>query len=222
MENLNNNEYPNPFNYPVASFPAPQGIIPSEPDNPNDAILIEYSAAWTPILLAAASSLKQYATWDGTHDDKITAVNRAELLLIQLQNPIIVAERDYPTPFWDDETTENDEKPTETQDWYGRVADPNAPAAELTWQRDAVIWLLTGFVAIAGTPGAALFFRSIAPRFVLAFDRGDFREVWRIVIDAADYGTVDTDNIPVGGVYELPVDGLAAAASHDILIVRTI
>lgn len=216
------NAYPNDFNFPVVSFPTPQAAPDVEPDNPTDAILVEYSASWIPVLLAAASQLKQYASWDGGHSAQITAVNRAELLLIQLQNPIVIAERDYPTPFWDDETTANDEAPQDTQEWYGRVPDPNAPADQLTWQQDAVIWLLTGFVAIAGTPGAAIFFRSIAPRFVLAFDRGNFREVWRIVIDAADYGTVDTDTITPGEVLEVPIDGLADAASHDILIVRTV
>jgi hypothetical protein len=218
---LDNNEYPNALNYPEVSFPAPQAAPNVEPDDPSTEILIAYSSEWTAVLLAAALSLKQYSTWQGSHDEQITAVNRVELLLIQLQNPVAIPPTgEYPAPFWDAGTTEDDQAPAETQEWYGRVTDAAAPPGELTFQQDAVIWLLTGFVALSATPAAAIFFRSVAPRFVLAFDRGDVREVWRIVIDATDYDVVDTDDITPGAIRELAVDGLVDNPTHDILIVK--
>ena len=213
------NFYPNPDNFPEVSFP--QELIPpdSDPDEP-DTILVEYSKAWTEVLMAACDQLGLYASWVGTHDDKITAVNRAQLLKWQLQNPTVCAERDYPTPYWDTETDVDDEAPTDTQDWYGEVTDPEVPAGELTFVENAVIWLFTGFVAIAATPAAALFFHTIAPRFVLAFNRGDVGEVWRVVVDAADYTEVDTGSLSAGDIVEIVVDGLDDLDAHDILLVK--
>jgi len=105
------------------------------------------------------------------------------------------------------------------------VTDALAPADELTFVENVVIWLLTGFVAVAAAPtlggaaAAALFFRTTAVRFVLAFNRGDTDEIIRVVIDSADYGTVNTSDVAVGGIIELPINGLADLPNHDILII---
>ena len=132
---------------------------------------------------------------------------------------------DVPTPYWDDDTSVDDEATPEAQEWYGEVTDALAPADELTFVENAVIWLLTGFVAVAAAPtlggaaAAALFFRTTAVRFVLAFNRGDTDEIIRVVIDSADYGTVNTADVAPGGIIELPINGLADLSTHDILII---
>jgi len=221
------NDYPNDFNYPVPSFPQPLPAPDVDPDE-GELTLVAYNFEWQQVLSAAVDQLMQYSSWAGDHNAKILAVNRANTLKFLLQNPVNVPETDYPTPYWDDETDVDDEAPIEEQEWYGEVTNPTAPPAELTFQQNAIIWLFTGFVLIAaapsgpGAPAAALFFRTIAKRFVLAVNRGDVREIFRIVIDLDDYLTVDTGDMAVGDIMEIPVNGLEDAAYHDIKIIRTL
>lgn len=225
---IGNNFYPNGENYPVVSFP--QELIPpdEDADDPDaESLLIEYNPAWTQVLLAAADQLMQYSSWQGDHDAKILAVNRASVMKWLLQHPAEVAERDFPPPYWDSEEDVDDEKPPDEQDWYGYVEDALAPADEITFVQSAVIWILTGFVALVLAPtlpvgaAAAVTFRTLATRFTLAFNRGDLGEQFRVIVDANDYDTVDTTDLAVGDIVELDVNGLPDAAYHDIVIVRT-
>jgi len=130
-------------------------------------------------------------------------------------------EAEYPTPFWDEASDLEDEFPADSQIWYGEVTDPDAPADELEFIENAAIWAITGFIAYAGQIGGAVFFNTVAPRFVLAWKRGDIGEVIRVVIDAADYGTVDTSTVSVGEIIQLevlPID--QELASHDIMLIK--
>jgi hypothetical protein len=222
---FSDNLFPDDFNFPVPSFN--QAVTPPDVDpDEGTTILVAYNPDWSPVLAAAVNHLLQYSTWIGNHDELVQAVERAANLKIQLMNPVYVPERDYPAPYWDDEVTVEDEQPAEDQEWYGKVLDENAPADEMTFQQDAVIWLLSGFVAIAsalsgpGAIAAALTFRTIAKKFVLAFNRGDVGEQFRIIIDASDYDEVDTEDLPEGEVLELVVDDLPDAEEHQILIVK--
>lgn len=218
------NLYPNKDNFPEVSFP--QEIPPPEfePDD-DDLIYVAYSLQWQKVLLAAVDQLCQYSTWQGNHDAKILAVNRAVYLKWLLTLPVQTSEVDYPTPFWDTDTTADDEMPADEQTWYGMVTNPAAPADELTFVENAVIWIFSGFIALVLAPAlpvgvaAALSFRTLATRFTLAFNRGDIVEQFRVIIDAQDYGTVDTAGLTAGDIVELNVDGLPDAAYHDILIV---
>ena len=105
------------------------------------------------------------------------------------------------------------------------VTNPSDPASELTFVENAVIWIISGFIALVLVPAlpagvaAGLAFRTLATRFTLAFNRGDIREQFRVIIDAQDYGTVDTDGLSEGDILELEVNGLETADFHDILIV---
>lgn len=218
------NLFPSPENYPYPSFT--QGVTPPDIDpDEGETILVAYNPAWSPVLAAAVNQLLQYATWEGSHDEKVLAVERAANLKMFLMIPVTVPERDYPTPYWDSDEEVDDEAPAETQDWYGLVTNQNAPANELTFIENAVIWLLTGFVAIAASPtlagsvAAAVTFRTLAKRFVLAFKRGDLREQFRVIIDAKDYAEVDTESFAPGDVIELVVNDLPDGANHDIMIV---
>lgn len=221
------NSYPNSENFPEVSFP--QEIPPPEfePDD-DDLIYVAYSLKWQEVLLAAVDQLCQYSTWAGDHDAKILAVNRAVYLKWLLTIPVETGDTDVPAPYWDTEEDVDDSLPVEEQDWYGYVENATAPADELTFVESAVIWILTGFVALVLSPtlpvgaAAAITFRTLATRFTLAFNRGDIGEQFRVIIDATDYGEVDTEALAVGDIVELNVDGLPDAAYHDIMIVRTV
>jgi hypothetical protein len=222
------NALPNQSNFPEVSFP--QELIPPDvdPDDPDlELMLVEYNPAWTKVLMAACDQMTQFTSWVGDDDEKKLAVNRAIILKILLQTPVEVAEREYPAPYWDSEEDVDDEAPIEEQTWYGEVTNPTAPANELTFVENAVIWIITGFIALVLSPAlpagvaAGLAFRTLATRFTLAFRRGDIIEQIRIVIDAKDYGTVDTSTVAEGGIIEVNVDGLDEAAYHDILLVVT-
>ena len=218
------NAYPNPQNFSEVSFPE-ELIPPSVDPDEGETSLYAYNPAWSKVLAAACDQLLQYPSWLGTHDEKLLAVNRALSLKIQLQIPVYVGEREVPTPYWDDETDVDDEATPEDQEWYGMVTNPSAPADELTFVENAVIWILSGFIALVLVPAlpagvaAGLAFRTLATRFTLAFNRGDIREQFRVIIDAQDYGTVDTEGLSTGDIIEMNVDGLETADFHDILIV---
>lgn len=220
------NSLPSPNNFSWVSFP--DELIPPDIDpDEGETILVAYNPEWSKVLAAACDQMTQFASWTGDSDAKKLAVNRAIALKILLQTPFIIPERDYPAPYWDDDEDVDDEMSADEQDWYGIVEDATSPPDEITFQQNAVIWLLTGFVALvasptfAGAAAAAIAFRTLATRFVLAFNRGDLREQFRVIIDAQDYGTVDTDGMSEGDIVELTVNGLDEADFHDILIVVT-
>lgn len=220
------NALPDPSNFAEVSFP--EELIPPDVDpDEGDTFLYAYNPAWSKVLAAACDQMTQFTSWQGDHDEKILAVNRAIILKILLQEPVYVPEREVPAPYWDDDADVDDEMPAGEQEWYGMVANPTDPADELTFVENAVIWILSGFIALvlvealpAGL-AAALAFRTLATRFTLAFRRGDIIEQIRIIIDAKDYGTVDTSTVAEGSIIEVNVDGLDEADFHDILLVVT-
>ena len=225
--NFPGNFYPNGFNYPEPSFPQELTAPDVDPDDPDlEMILVEYNPAWTEVLMAAVDQLLQYSSWEGTQEDKILAVNRASNLKWLLQEPVDIND-EIPAPYWDSETDVDDSLPADEQDWYGYVENALAAPDEMTFVQSAVIWILTGFVALVLSPtlpvgaAAAVTFRTLATRFTLAFNRGDVREQFRVIVDAADYETVDTDGLDVGDIIELNVDGLEDLPNHEIIIVRT-
>lgn len=220
------NLYPSGLNYPVPSFR--QGVTPPDVDpDEGELIIVAYNPDWIPVLMAACNQLLQYSTWLGDHDALILATERAANLKVLLQQPAELPTNNYDTPYWDDETDVDDSEPPDEEDWYGEVEDALAPAPEMTFSQNAVIWLLTGFVAIAtvetgpGAVAAAVAFRTVAKRFVLAFNRGDIREQFRIIIDQTDYGQVDTNGASPGDIFEMTVNGLDDTEDHEILIVVT-
>ncbi len=220
------NAYPNPNNFSEVSFP--QEVTPPlvDPDE-GETILVAYNPEWSKVLAAACDQLLQYPSWIGDHDEKNLAVDRALSLKIQLQTPIYVPEREIPAPYWDDDEDVDDEMPVEDQTWYGEVTNPTAPADELTFVENAVIWIFTGFIALVLAPAlpagvaAGLAFRTLATRFTLAFRRGDIREQIRIIVDAKDYSIVDTGGMTEGETIEIDVNGLDDLSTHDILLVVT-
>ncbi len=101
-----------------------------------------------------------------------------------------------------------------------QAADESDPAA-LTFVENAGIWAITGFIAYSGDIGAAIFFHTIAPRFVLAWRRGDVGEIIRVVVDSADAAQVDTSAASPGDIVRVPIIADPDLSSHDILLLRT-
>lgn len=191
-------------------------------------ILIPNSPEWVGTVSGALLPLIYKNSWEQSEGGITPEVaSEAAFAMLNAYWETVCADTEFPTPYWDDETSVDDEATSEEQTWYGQVTNPTAPPGELTFVENAVIWLLAGFVLVAAAPTiigaapAAIFFRTVATRFTLAFNRGDIREIFRVVIDAVDYGTVDTDGLAVGDIIELDVNGIAEAPTHDILIVRT-
>lgn len=214
---LGNNLYPDDLNYQEVSFPEAVSPPLVDPDE-GTTISVAYNPAWGPVLAAACDQLNQYISWIGTPEEQALAVDRANNLKCLLQTPLPA--ENVPAPFWDDGTDVEAEEPADTQTWYGEVDDPEAPPGEMTFRENAVIWLLTGFVAVSATPAAAIAFRALANRFVLAVKRDDLGEIWRVIVDANDYTTVDTSAATPGDIVEIPVNGLPDASYHDILLVK--
>lgn len=179
---------------------------------------------WSANFLKALLMLSQSWRWEQVNETDLTPDEAAEqwrsVIWAWLDTPPSCPDTS-PTPYWDDGTDVDDQSPWETQPWYGQVSDPDAPADELTLEENAAIWIISGFVLVAGGIGAAIAYHTIAPRFVLAWRRGDIGELWRVVIDAADYTVVDTSAYAEGDVIEIPVLPDQEIEEHDIMIIKT-
>jgi len=137
----------------------------------------------------------------------------------ELMVPVSGGDTGVPTPFWDDATDLDDQETPEMQTWYGEVTDPGAAPDELTFVENAAIWIFTGFIAYSGDIGAAIVFHTVAPSFVLAWRAGDIGEIFRIVVDAADYGTVDTTGLS-GDVVQRSIYADPDLSEHDIMLIK--
>lgn len=128
-----------------------------------------------------------------------------------------------PTPYWDDAADVDDQLSAEEQVWYGYVADPSAEPEELTFIENAAIWAFTGFIAYASWEvgfAPAVVFHTIAPRFVLAWKRGDVGEIIRVIVDGAEAGVVDTTDAAEGELVEFNVVADQSLETHELLLVQ--
>jgi len=214
------NLYPNEGNFALPSFMSP--VVPPDADPLDEPLFsTQFSAAWLPYVLGALDQLVLYASWDGDDDAKLLASMRAATLkeFIATAIPITV-----PTPYWDEDTEVDDQAESPVQTWYGSVDDPELPPDELTFTENALIWVMTGFVAAASWEvgfAPAILFHTIAPKFYLAMRRGAIGEVIRILIDGADAVTVDTSSASEGDVINVPiVADPAITTGHDIMLLQ--
>lgn len=124
-------------------------------------------------------------------------------------------------PYWDTEENADDQEPSDEQPWYGFIEDFLAPIDELTWVENAAVWVITGFVAIAATPGAAIFFRTVARRFVLAVQTDNIGEIIRVIVDSSEY-SIDTSGHAAGDIIELEIfETDPELETHDIYVINT-
>lgn len=87
-------------------------------------------------------------------------------------------------PFWDTDEDVDDNAPVDEQVWYGEVDDPTILPTTETFRERAEDFAFAGLLAIAGAPGAAISFLTIAPRFRLAFKQGNIGNIIRVFVDA--------------------------------------
>lgn len=212
------NDFPNPDNYPLPSFPSPVDAPSVDPDEGN-LITVQYSEEWIAVLMAAVDQLRQYVAWKGTDDDKKLAADRADNLKYLLQEPVEI-NNDVQTPFWDDKDDVDDTAPPDDQHWYGYVTDPDAPAGELDFVEDASVWVVSGMVALAtGSIGVALAFRTFVRNFILTQKRGDVGETIRYVIDGRDMTTIAGD--VSGDLASVNMVGDPDLSEHTFYIIKT-
>lgn len=212
------NSYPNESNYLQPSFnPAVEA-----PDVDPDAgvlIRVAYNPAWTKVLEGACTQLQQFAAWQGTHDEKILAVQRALALMTLLQTDI----SDVETPFWDDATDVEDSEPDDMQPWYGQVTNPSAPPGELDFVENAALWFFTGLVAIATFEVAgvapAIAFHTSVEKFIILQKRGDVAETIRFVVDGEDMKYVNTAPYAPGDIISTEIITPQTGGAHDLLII---
>lgn len=103
---------------------------------------------------------------------------------------------DVEAPFWDDGTDADAEAPADDQPWYGELVEvmSGMGAAEptLEWHEELRLWIVTAFVAYAGTPAAAIAFYPFARKFVLAFKAGTAGAIVRVFFDGLHLANIDT------------------------------
>lgn len=220
--NQGQNVYPFPDNYPASSFPEPVPAPLVDPDDAGTLIQVQYSWEWQQPLLAAIDQLRNPYTWQGDHDEIITALNRATNLKEMLQIPIMET---APTPFWDDESDLEDEEPADIQPWYGEVTNPSAPADELDFVENLALWLITGIVAIAtfevGGVAPAIVFHTTVEKFIILQKRGDTAATIRFVVDGQDARFVNTAPYAEGDIIETPIVTPATGGDHTLMIIQT-
>jgi len=183
---------------------------------------IPNSPEWLGVFMGACYVLTQESSW--RKHGLLTPEECAAIAQIWFDDAFYgttVCQTMVQTPYWDSETSVDDEAPSDDQPWYGFIEDFLAPIEGLTFVENAAVWVITGFVAYAATPGAAIFFRTVARRFVLAVQVQDVGEIIRVVVDASDYH-IDTAGHDVGEIIELDVLVTDPdLETHDIYVINT-
>jgi len=175
---------------------------------------------WIGVLLVLCDPAN-FVQFDGGISPETTAEIFRDALLDALTLEEIACPYLVPAPYWDEESTADDQAESDVQVWYGVIEDFLAPIDELNFVENAAVWAITGFVAYAAGPGAAIFFRTVARRFVIAVQVDDVGEVIRVVVDAVNYN-IDTAGSSAGDIIELEIpvtdDELE---THDIYVINT-
>jgi len=201
----------NAFAFPKSSFN--QAVTPpsTDPDE-GEQWTVCFGIAWLAVILGALDQLLLPTTWVGDVGAVQEAQDRSALLKDLFGNPVECAAVDTPAPYWDDAEDSDDEAPPDSQIWYGEIVSGS-------FHENIENWAIAGFIAAAGNPAAALYFLTIAPRFRLAWKRGDVGGIVRIFIDSEDYGTVDTSN-DTTDIITMDIIPTAEADTHSILLVK--
>ncbi len=121
---------------------------------------------------------------------------------------------DVPAPFWDEDSADDsdDSAPITDQPWYGQLVliDGN-----LTFVENAFIYLVSGFIAYAGLPTAAISFIPIARNFVVTFKSNPLGGIIKFFADGVAIGQVDTYSAADGVIsapLALPAGGMGFVA----------
>jgi hypothetical protein len=203
-------------------FPTPVSI----PDDTTcRTVIVPASGDWLALVMGALEALAEPFNWQQleggiSRDD---AAGRARQMIDDTYDLAEegTCETEVEAPYWDQAADVAASVPVSSQTWYGKVSDTSAPPAEITFIEQIAIWAFAGFIAYAGQPGAAIFFLTVAPKFILAWKRGDVGELFRIVIDTVEYGTVDTSAYAPGEIVTYTVvTNPDADSPHPIYIIK--
>jgi len=178
--------YPTPDDIPLETT----CVSISIPENP------AFIGLWIAALLVLTNE-ENFVQFDGALSRETTAEIFRNALFDALTETSVSCQL-VPPPYWNNESDNEIELPDDEQTWYGAVADWLAPADELNFEQNIALWVLTGFVAYAATPAAAIYFRTAAKRFIVAIETTDIPEIIRVVVGASTYSekTIDTTDFP--------------------------
>jgi hypothetical protein len=130
-----------------------------------------------------------------------------------------------PAPYWDDDNGDDTdiELPADEQDWWGELVDG-------LFQTRIEDWIVAaGFLAVTGSPSAAVKFLVAAPKFRLLIQAGEWGRIIKILIDGVEYVSELDTYSPVDAV--LSVDVIVppsmlfavsdASDTHELIIAAT-
>lgn len=183
-------------------------------------VFIPDSEEWLAVVSGALAELTRPYNWEQAGGVTVeAATERAALMLKEYYEGVCQGEETIPTPFWDEDTTADDEQTLALQDWYGEVSSFLAPIDNLSFVQNAAVWGITGFVAYAAGIAPAIAFRTVARNFVLAIQREDVGEAIRVVVNGVQETRVDTTPYAVGEVFEVPIATETGAEFYDVTII---
>lgn len=159
----------------------------------------------------ALTELSRWWNWDtggNENEAKAIATYWRNLLYIGVDEDCGSSSDEDEAPFWDD------------------IESAAGAGAGTRWgYEDIADWAITAFLAVAGQPGAALFYKTTAPKVRLAFKSHDLGAVADVFIDGIFAFAINTvSSIPgVDEVIEAEVDLVDFATTHSLSgIERTI
>jgi len=206
--------------FPGVGYPTPVSI----PETTTWLTLnIPASDGWWAVTVGLLCSLMLEWNWqqfeDGLDRDVVTARWQQMLedaLEVASTTNSCPAPADVGTPYWDDVVEVDDNADPETQIWYGEVDDPTVVPTEATFRETLENYTFAGLLAIAGAPGAAIAFLTIAPKFRLAFKQGDIGKIIRIFVDASEVAEIEQDGS--GDLIEVDVVADPDLETHQIYV----
>ncbi|HEY9757809.1 MAG TPA: hypothetical protein V6C97_21760, partial [Oculatellaceae cyanobacterium] len=162
---------PTPYQSIYSAFTA--GTLPAFKSDPDEGqmIAVTLNKDYLPYLVGATKALIQPALYQQLPvNDLVLQLNRANLFLSMIANPT-----PYDRPFYD--------SPEQTDD---------SELAPYPWYEQASDWIITLFLAVTFTPGAAIVYKTTIPRLRLAFRTGNLNTIIRVLIDDIEVWTGNT------------------------------
>lgn len=175
-------------------------------------LLIPNTKEWLGIFNSALLETVYYWNYEQVNDTDLTPEETAEACraIVWEYFDASCGAGEVPAPYWDNPEDVDDEATPEEQPWYGRVEG-------LDFVEEIGIWAITGFIAYSGNIGAAIAFKTFAPKFALAWKRGGVAAAVRVFIDGVDTGTLEIGSGE--GIVEHDYIGDPDLDEHDIMVV---
>lgn len=161
--------------FSIKGFPTPSDI-PEELDCYN--LPVPASSEWAGLVSGAIAALTDERNWYQTVGGILPADAAAAargLLEAQTDCPV---QQDSEAPFWDSANGDNasDDEPVISQPWYDTLGD----------------WIITAFVAVAFTPGAAVTYITTVPKLRFYFRTRNYGAILQVLADGVPVANIDT------------------------------